>query len=87
MMYTGASCGTWISPRNRYVAHGARSLAPGNSGCSQRGAVCACALSTWLRSRGPDWSIVRIYPRFLRLIGRFARADAAVRARWGQAAS
>eukprot|EP00976_Prorocentrum_cordatum_P056794 1145495-Prorocentrum_minimum.AAC.1 len=24
-MYTGASCGTWISPRNPYVAHGARS--------------------------------------------------------------
>eukprot|EP00976_Prorocentrum_cordatum_P062673 1176807-Prorocentrum_minimum.AAC.7 len=22
-MYTGASCGTWISPRNQYVAHGA----------------------------------------------------------------
>eukprot|EP00976_Prorocentrum_cordatum_P083458 1185254-Prorocentrum_minimum.AAC.1 len=24
-MYTGALCGTWISPRNPYVAHGARS--------------------------------------------------------------
>eukprot|EP00976_Prorocentrum_cordatum_P090463 1188140-Prorocentrum_minimum.AAC.2 len=22
-MYTGASCGTWIRPRNQYVAHGA----------------------------------------------------------------
>eukprot|EP00959_Pyramimonas_sp_CCMP1952_P367236 7691618-Pyramimonas_sp.AAC.1 len=22
-MYTGASCGTWISPANQYVAHGA----------------------------------------------------------------
>eukprot|EP00976_Prorocentrum_cordatum_P101293 1192574-Prorocentrum_minimum.AAC.1 len=22
-MYTGASCGTWISPRKQYVAHGA----------------------------------------------------------------
>eukprot|EP00976_Prorocentrum_cordatum_P027844 565190-Prorocentrum_minimum.AAC.1 len=25
-LYTGASCGTWISPRNQYVAHGACSL-------------------------------------------------------------
>eukprot|EP00976_Prorocentrum_cordatum_P081183 1184281-Prorocentrum_minimum.AAC.2 len=24
-MYTGASCGNWISPRNQYVAHGAYS--------------------------------------------------------------
>eukprot|EP00959_Pyramimonas_sp_CCMP1952_P435210 9113020-Pyramimonas_sp.AAC.1 len=24
-MYTSASCGTWISPRKQYVAHGARS--------------------------------------------------------------
>eukprot|EP00976_Prorocentrum_cordatum_P053745 1084054-Prorocentrum_minimum.AAC.1 len=22
-LYTGASCGTWISPRSQYVAHGA----------------------------------------------------------------
>eukprot|EP00959_Pyramimonas_sp_CCMP1952_P131786 2755399-Pyramimonas_sp.AAC.1 len=22
-MYTGASCGTWISPRNQYVSHAA----------------------------------------------------------------
>eukprot|EP00976_Prorocentrum_cordatum_P106900 1194544-Prorocentrum_minimum.AAC.5 len=47
-MYTGASCGTWISPRNQYVAHGAHSwefwmftMNPLADGIAGRGRLCA----------------------------------------------
>eukprot|EP00976_Prorocentrum_cordatum_P028936 588306-Prorocentrum_minimum.AAC.4 len=57
-MYTGVWCGTWISPRNQYVAHGARSWERGILGVHNVGNTAFWTFVPLVYCTNPDGCIL-----------------------------